>query len=119
MMNMQPIVIKDGEVEIRSAATGVWLTQNEIADLFGVFTSAVRTNIRSILQNGLLQESKVFRRFEADRGYIECYNLEMIVTLAFRLHSENAEIFRRWIIQRATTPVVVWRLPDTEKDLAN
>ena len=117
---MNTIAIKNGEVEIRSAATtGVWLTQNEIAALFGVFTSAVRANIRTILQNGILREDKVFRRFKTDRGYIERYNLEMIVTLAFRLHSENAETFRRWIIQRATTPVLLCRLPDAGNALAN
>ena len=117
---MNTIAIKNGEVEIRSAATtGVWLTQNEIAALFGVFTSAVRANIRTILQKGILREDKVFRRFKTDRGYIERYNLEMIVTLAFRLHSENAEIFRRWIIQRATTPVVVWGLLQKENSFMN
>ena len=85
-------MIENGQVTIRPTANGVWLTQSQIADLFGVFTAAVSANIR----NG---------------NIVERYGLEMIVALAFRLKSENAEVFRRWIVERATTPAIVWKVP--------
>lgn len=40
----------------------IWLTQAQIADLFGVFVSVVSANIRAILKNGILDEDRVFRR---------------------------------------------------------
>lgn len=115
-MTTQPITIKNGQVTIRPTANGVWLTQSQIADLFGVFTAAVNANIRAILKSGVLHEDHVIRRTRCRNGNIvERYDLEMITALAFRLKSENAEVFRRWIVERATTPTIVWKMP-TNKD---
>lgn len=114
-MMIQPITIENGQVTIRPTADNVWLTQAQIADLFGVFTSTVNANIRAILKNGILDEDKVFRRTRARNGnLIERYNLEMITALAFRLKSEKAEIFRRWIVERATKPTIVWKIPPND-----
>jgi len=105
---------------IRPNATDVWLTQNQIADLFGVFTSAVNANIRAILKSGILDENRVFRRTRTRNGnLVEHYDLEMIVALAFRLKSEKAEILRRWIIERATTPEIVWKIPAVNDEVLN
>lgn len=111
-MTTQPITIENGLVTILLTANGVWLTQSQIADLFGVFTAAVSTNIRAILKSGVLHEDHVVRRTRCrDGNIVERYSLEMITALAFRLKSENAEVFRRWIIERATTPAIVWKMP--------
>ena len=111
-MTTQPITIENGLVTIRSTTNGVWLTQSQIADLFGVFTAAVSANIRAILKSGALHEDHVVRRTRCRNGNIvERYDLEMIMALAFRLKSGNAEVFRRWIIERATTPAIVWKMP--------
>lgn len=111
-MITQPITIENGLVMICPTANGVWLTQSQIADLFGVFTAAVSTNIRALLKSGVLHEDRVVRRIRCrDGNIVERYNLEMITALAFRLKSENAEIFRRWIVERATTPAIVWMMP--------
>lgn len=111
-MTTSPIMIENGQVTIRPTANGVWLTQSQIADLFGVFTAAVSANIRAILKSGALHEDRVVRRTRCRNGNIvERYGLELIVALAFRLKSTNAEVFRRWIIERATTPAIVWKMP--------
>lgn len=111
-MKTQPITIENGLVTIHPNANGVWLTQSQIADLFGVFTSAVNANIRAILKSSILDEDRVFRRTRSQNGnLVERYDLEMITALAFRLKSEKAELFRRWIVERATTPIIVWRIP--------
>lgn len=111
-MTTQPITIENGRITIRTTANGVWLTQAQIADLFGVFSAAVNANIRAILKNGVLHEDRVIRRTRCrDGNIVERYNLEMITALAFRLKSENAEVFRRWIVERATTPAIVWKIP--------
>lgn len=119
-MKTQPITIENGRVTIRSNATDVWLTQSQIADLFGVFTSAVSANIRVILKSGVLDEKRVFRRTRSRNGNIvERYDLEMITALAFRLKSEKAEVFRKWIVDRATTPEIVWKIPTTDGRILN
>ena len=119
-MTTQPIIIEHGLVTIRPTANGVWLTQSQIADMFGVFTAAVNANIRAILKSGVLYEDHVIRRTRCRNGNIvERYNLEMITALAFRLKSENAEVFRRWIIERATTPAIVWKMPTSKDRMLN
>ena len=43
-MTTQPITIESGRVTIRSITNGVWLTQSQMADLFGVFTATINAN---------------------------------------------------------------------------
>lgn len=115
---MQPITIENDRVTIRPTSGGVWLTQHQIADLFCVFVSAVGTNIRSIRKSDILCEEVICRMIRYKDGCsVEVYSLEMITALAFRLRSEKAEIFRRWIIERATTPEVVWKMPTTNTSI--
>lgn len=117
-MEKLPITIENSEVTINPTPEGVWLTEHEIARLFGVFVSAVSANIRSIFKNEILHEGKVCRRrnFE-DGGFVDTYNLEMITALAFRLKSQEAEWLRQWIMQWATNPVIVWKVPDNDSML--
>lgn len=119
-MTTQPIMIANGQVMIHPTANGIWLTQSQIADLFGVFTAAVSANIRAILKSGVLHEDCIIRRTRCRNGNIvERYGLEMITALAFRLKSENAEVFRRWIVERATTPAIVWKVPTSKDRMLN
>jgi lipoprotein len=119
-MTTQPITIENRRVTIRPTANGVWLTQSQIADMFGVFSAAVSANIRAILKSGVLHEDSVVRRTRCRNGNIvERYDLEMIMALAFRLKSENAEVFRRWIVERAMTPAIVWKMPASKDRMLN
>ncbi|WP_300700744.1 protein-tyrosine kinase [uncultured Alistipes sp.] len=119
-MTTQPITIENGRVILRPTSGGVWLTQHQIADLFGVFVSAVGANIRSIRKSGVLCEDAACRmKCYKDGSSIEVYSLEMITALAFRLDSREASIFRRWIIERATTPEIVWRMPTSKNRMLN
>ena len=119
-MTTSPIMIENGQVTIRPTANGVWLTQSQIANLFGVFTAAVSANIRAILKSGVLHEDCIIRRTRCRNGNIvERYDLEMITALAFRLKSENAGVFRHWIIERATTPAIVWKMPTSNNAKLN
>ncbi|MDD3064036.1 MAG: protein-tyrosine kinase [Parabacteroides sp.] len=111
-MNITSIKIEEGRVTIRPVAGNVWLTQHEIADLFGVFISAIGSNIRSILKNEILQEDMVCRHRDNGNGSIlTLYNLEMITALAFRLKSRRAQYYREWIISQALNPVILWKIP--------
>ena len=119
-MTTQPITIENGQVTIRPTTNGVWLTQSQIADLFGVFTAAVNANIRTILKSEVLHEDRIIRRTRCRNGnIIERYSLEMVAALSFRLKSENTEAFRRWIVERATTPAIVWKMPTKNDRMLN
>lgn len=114
-MITSPITIDEGRVTIRPSAGGIWMTQHEIADLFGVFVSAVGANTRSIFKNELLREERVRWEIRHRNGNTTTlYNLEMITVLAFRLKSRRAELFRRWIVQQAITSVMLWAIPQTD-----
>ena len=111
-MNRASITIEEGQVIIRPAAGNVWLTKHEIARLFGVYVSAVGSNIRSILKSEVLCEDEVCRHRTIPNGSImTLYNMEMITALAFRLKSRQTQQFRRWIIGQAVNPVILWKIP--------
>lgn len=119
-MTTQPITIENRLVTIHPTASRVWLTQSQIADLFGVFTAAVSANIRAILKSGVLHDGSVIRRTRGRNGNIvERCGLEMITALAFRLKSGNAEAFRRWTVERTTTPAIVWKMPASKDRMLN
>lgn len=114
-METSPITIDEGRITIRPTDGTVWMTQHQIANLFGVFISAVGANIRSIFKNEVLREEKVSRiRTHRDGSFATLYNLEMITALAFRLKSWQADKFRRWIVEQALNPVVIWKIPGTD-----
>lgn len=49
-MTIKPITIENGQVTSRQTTNGIWLTQSQITDLFGVFISPVSANIRAIFK---------------------------------------------------------------------
>lgn len=103
------ITIDDERVVIRRTAGGeVWLTQWEIARLFGVFEAAVRANIRAIYRSEALRRGPTQRIVHG----VEFYNLEMIAALAFRLRSLESEAFRRWLLHPAAPHLRLVELPD-------
>jgi hypothetical protein len=112
-MNMERITIENGIVSV-PASGEVWMTQHQIADLFGCFVAKVVSNIAVVLKSGVLDKNRVcrFHRYK-DGGVIELYNLEMIVALAFRIDTRNADIFRQWLIERAMQPTSKYQPPIT------
>ena len=111
-METTPITIEKGRVTIRPAGGEIRLTSYQIADLFGVHVQAVNNHIGSIFKSGILREEEATHHVEAKSGSIQTlYNMEMITALAFRLKSEQAELFRQWIIRQATNPPLIWKIP--------
>lgn len=112
-MERGKISIENNTVHVKLHEETVWLTQHQIADLFGVFIAAVNSNIRTILKSEVLDTDKVCRNLNHEKGITVLYNLEMITALAFRVKSENAEIFRHWMItKRSQSTMILWHNPD-------
>ena len=77
----------------------VWMTQFEIADLFGVFSCDIRKAIRSIYKNKELNEVETMKYVKQLDGIsYDVYSLEMVIAVAFRICSKESIAFRRFIM---------------------
>ena len=102
-MERGKILITENSVIINPIKGSVWLSDWEIANLFGVYQVKISSNIRSILKSGVLWKEDVFKCYYYSNGSsVDLYNLEMITALAFRIHSPKADRFRAWLMKQAT-----------------
>ena len=88
-------------LEVRLENETVWLTQEQIAQLFGVKRPAITKHIRNIYEIGELDEYSVcsiLERTASDgKKYMtQFYNLDMILSVGYRVNSVNAVLFRKW-----------------------
>ncbi len=81
----------------------------QLAQLFGVYESAINANIKAIVRSNVIKI-----HFDCEVRQVgnmllpEACNLEMIIALAFRLHSPDAAKFRNWIIDKISSRVNVF-----------
>ena len=88
-------------LEVRMANESVWLTQLQIALLFGVQRPAITKHLRNIFNSGELDEFSVSSILEhtASDGktyQTQFYNLDAILSVGYRVNSINATMFRKW-----------------------
>ena len=89
-------------LEVRVNEETVWLTQEQIALLFGVQQPAISKHIRNIYTSGELKRDGTYSILEymgndGKRNYqLRYYNLDMILSIGYRVNSVNAINFRRW-----------------------
>ncbi len=82
----------------------LWLTQRQIAELFGVTKQAINQHINNIFEEEELSKSSTVKFFlivqnEGNRQVsreLEHYNLDMIISVGYRVNSKNATKFRQW-----------------------
>lgn len=89
-------------IEVKIVDGTVWMTVNEIADLFGIYTPIISKHLNTIFKDGLLREPDVTQEYRYTRNekeeYIRIYyNLEAIIFLCFRIQSLYAKAFREWV----------------------
>lgn len=97
-MKTESISIVNNKVIIPSGLNEIWMTANQIANLFECFISKINANIRAILKSQVLDNTKVSQTYYYKNGNsVELYNLEIIIALSFKIKSHNSEIFRKWI----------------------
>lgn len=95
-------------IEVKIQDETVWLTQQQMADLFQTSRTNVVEHIRHIYDEGELDETSTCRKFRQVRkeGNREVsrempyYNLDMIISLGYRVKSKIATNFRRWAAER-------------------
>ena len=98
---------EDGKtkVDVRFEDETVWLTQAQLVNLYQSSKSNVSEHIKHIFEEGELEEKAVVRKFRttaADgKNYsVTHYNLDMIISLGYRIKSKIATQFRRWATER-------------------
>ena len=119
MKNNKPnnqIIIYQGDggqpsVQVRIENETVWLPQAKIVKLFASSKANVSEHIKHIFEEGELQCNSVVRKFRtaaADgKNYdVEHYNLDMIISLGYRINSEIATHFRQWATARLKEYIV-------------
>ncbi len=97
----------DVRLEVLIQDETIWLTQKQIAELFGVKIPAISKHIKNIYESGELDEKVVVSKMEitTQHGAIEgkkqkkevnFYNLDMIISIGYRVNSIQATQFRIW-----------------------
>lgn len=92
------------QLDVRMEQETVWLTQRQIADLFGVKKAAISKHVSNIFSQGeLLPEATVSKmetvQIEGTRTIVrsmDYYNLDMILSIGYRVNSKRAIAFRQW-----------------------
>lgn len=109
MKNGEIVIYKseDGHIKVDVLFEGetVWLTQAQICELFGKSKSTISEHIKNIFEEGELNIDSVVRNFrttasdgkEYDTNY---YNLDVIISVGYRVKSHQGTQFRIWATQR-------------------
>ena len=92
-------------IEIRYEDENIWLTQKMMAVLYDTSVSTINEHIKNILADHELQEEATIRNFrivqtEGDRSItrsVKHYGLQMIIAVGFKVNSERAVQFRKWV----------------------
>lgn len=92
-------------VDVRMNEQDVWLTQDQLALLFGVERPGITQHIKNIFSEGELQENSVSKKFlrtatDGKKYNTKHYNLDMIISLGYRVNSKVATQFRIWATKR-------------------
>ena len=95
----------DTKIDVRFVDETVWLTQAQLCELYQTSKSNVSEHIKNIFEEGELEENSVVRKFRTTasdgKNYnVSYYNLDMIISLGYRIKSITATQFRRWATER-------------------
>lgn len=91
------------KLEVRLEDETVWLTQEQIADLFGTKRPAITKHLNNIYKSGELDVDStcsILERMGNDgkqRYITKYYNLDAILSIGYRVNSKNATLFRKWV----------------------
>ncbi len=111
------------KVEVRLQDETVWLTQKRMAELFQVTVPTINEHIQNIYQEGELERKATIRKFrivqqegarEVSRQ-IDFYNLNMIISVGYRVKSSIATRFRQWATRQLREYVVKGFVMDDER----
>ena len=100
-MNNEIVIFTDGdvniEVQINTEEETVWLTQKQMGELFGVKQATLSEHINNIIMSGELDETSIGFSDKSSGGRKpKIYNLDMILSVGYRVNSKRGIAFRKW-----------------------
>ena len=110
-------------IEMRYEDENIWLTQKMMATLYDVDVRTINEHIKRIYSDSELEEDSTIRNFrivqtEGSRQVtrnIKHYNLQMIIAVGFKVNSERAVQFRKWVNQIAKDYTIKGWVMDDER----
>ncbi len=101
-------VYKGGEgasVQVKFQGETVWLSLQQMADLFGRDKSVISRHIKNIFNSSELKRNSVVAKIATTASdgkiyQVDCYNLDMIISVGYRVNSKRGTEFRIWATQR-------------------
>ena len=116
---------EDGEtrIDVRLEDETVWLTQKQLAELYGVSVPTINEHIQNIYKDRELESSATIRDFRMVRlegrrevtRDVSHYNLDMILAVGYRVRSHRGVQFRRWATERLREYLVKGFTMDDER----
>jgi len=106
--SINPVILHEdasGEIALDVSLENetVWLSQKQMEVLFDVNVSAINKHVKNILHDGELDASTISKMETVQKGgkrevkrVVEFYNLDMIISLGYRVNSKHATRFRVW-----------------------
>ena len=99
------------KIDVRLEEETVWLTQDQMATLFGKAKSTINEHIKNVFAEGELDEKVVIRKFRITTQHgaivgktqeveVNGYNLDVIISVGYRVKSAQGTQFRIWATQR-------------------
>lgn len=93
----------DIKIDVRLEDETVWLTQDQLATLFGKAKSTINEHIKNIFEEKELEETATMKKFgisEFQQKAPNYYNLDVIISVGYRVKSPQGTQFRIWATQR-------------------
>jgi hypothetical protein len=97
------------KIDVRLEEETVWLTQDQMAVLFGKAKSTINEHIKNIFEEGELNEALSLHKFgisEFQQKAPNYYNLDVIISVGYRVKSHQGTQFRIWATQRLKEYIV-------------
>ena len=111
------------KLDVRLEGQTVWLSQKQLTELFGKAKGTISEHIKHIFEDGELESEATVRLFrtvqiEGEREVtreVECFNLDMVLALGFRVRSPMAMRFRQWAADKLKEYIVKGFVLDDER----
>lgn len=112
----------DGQtkVEVRVEGETVWLTLNQLAELFQRDKSVISRHIKNVFEEGELPPDSVVANYATTAAdgktyQVDYYNLDMIISVGYRVNSHRGTQFRIWATQRLREYIIKGFTLDDER----
>jgi len=108
------------KIDVKLEGETVWLTQAQLVELYQSSKSNVSEHIKHIFEEKELEESSVVRKFrttasDGKQYEVAHYNLDMIISLGYRIKSSIATQFRIWATERLKEYIIKGFTMDDER----